>query len=340
MRIVLLGAPGSGKGTQSQRLVERFRIPQISTGDLLRSAVARGTELGKNARAAMDAGKLVDDAIVLGMIGERLADADTTPGFILDGFPRNLAQASALDEMLVELRRPLTAVVLLDVDSEELVRRIAGRRSCPNCGHVYNIHSKPLLGIQGELRCQNCAESPVLAQRPDDNEATVGKRLQVYENQTRPLVDYYRAQGLLRVISAEGDVDDITRLLVAALTAPEARAAQGSPGLEIVSMEAPARHAPPKKSAAKKPVADTSTAKTSAAKRAVKKPAAKKPARKSTVTKATAKKPAAKKTAPKRSVPKKTAARKAPARKPARARAAKKKAAKKPVRKPAKRSRR
>jgi adenylate kinase len=113
--------------------------------------------------------------------------------------------------------------VLLEVDNAELTRRIAGRRSCPNCGHVYNIHSKPLLGMHGELHCLNCVQAPLLVQRPDDNEATVGRRLQVYEEQTRPLVDYYRAQGLLRVISAEGDVDDVTKLLVAALSAPEAR---------------------------------------------------------------------------------------------------------------------
>src|SRR6478609_9145840 len=137
MRIVLLGAPGSGKGTQSQRLVQRFGIPQISTGDLLRSAVARGTPLGMKAKDAMQAGKLVDDAIVLGMIRERLADADTANGFILDGFPRNIAQARALDGMLTQLGKPLTAVVQLDVPYAELTRRIAGRRSCPVCKSVF-----------------------------------------------------------------------------------------------------------------------------------------------------------------------------------------------------------
>ena len=144
MHIVLLGAPGSGKGTQSQRLVQRFGIPQISTGDLLRSAVARGTPLGVAAKGAMQAGKLVDDAIVLGMIRERLADADTANGFILDGFPRNIAQARALDGMLAQLGKPLTAVVQLDVPYAELTRRIAGRRSCPVCKTVFNIYSMPL----------------------------------------------------------------------------------------------------------------------------------------------------------------------------------------------------
>ena len=217
MRIVLLGAPGSGKGTQSQRLVQRFGIPQISTGDLLRSAVARGTPLGVAAKDAMQAGKLVDDSIVLGMIRERLSAADATSGFILDGFPRNLAQARALDEMLTQLGKPLTAVVQLDVPYAELTRRIAGRRTCPVCKTVYNIYSMPL---GAELRCTNCSDHPVLVQRPDDNEETVVERLKVYESQTRPLLDYYGKQGLLQSIDAQGDVDDITALLVHVVTAP------------------------------------------------------------------------------------------------------------------------
>jgi adenylate kinase len=136
MRIVLLGAPGSGKGTQSQRLVQKHGIPQISTGDLLRAAVARGTSLGLRAKEAMDAGKLVDDEIVLGMIRERLAEPDAKNGFILDGFPRNIAQANALDALLTELKQPLDAVVQMDVDYGELVRRISGRRTCSECGRV------------------------------------------------------------------------------------------------------------------------------------------------------------------------------------------------------------
>lgn len=217
MRIVLLGAPGSGKGTQSQRLVQRFGIPQISTGDLLRSAVARGTSLGVAARDAMQAGKLVDDAIVLGMIRERLADADVANGFILDGFPRNLAQARALDGMLTQLGKPLTAVVQLDAPYAELTRRIAGRRSCPVCKSVFNIYSMP---VGAELRCTNCGDHPVLLQRPDDNEETVVERLKVYESQTRPLLQYYGRQGLLQSIDAQGDIDEITALLVHVLTAP------------------------------------------------------------------------------------------------------------------------
>jgi adenylate kinase len=220
MRIVLLGAPGSGKGTQSQRLVQRFGTPQISTGDLLRAAVKQGTPLGVAAKAAMDAGKLVSDDIVLGMIRERLADADVAKGFILDGFPRNIAQAEALDAMLKQVGKPLTAVVQLEVPYAELTRRIAGRRSCQTCGSVYNIYSMP---VGAAMVCTRCANHPPLYQRPDDNEATVVERLKVYEAQTRPLISYYSKQGLLQSIDALGDVDAITALLVGVLTAPAKR---------------------------------------------------------------------------------------------------------------------
>jgi adenylate kinase len=228
MRIVLLGAPGSGKGTQSQRLVQHFGIPQISTGDLLRSAVKRGTPLGMAAKGAMDAGKLVDDSIVLGMIRERLADADTAGGFILDGFPRNIAQAEALDAMLKELGKPLTAVVQMEVPYADLTRRIAGRRSCQNCGRVFNIYSMP---VGAPLVCPSCVGNPELYQRPDDNEATVVERLKVYESQTRPLIQYYAKKGLLQSIDAQGDIDSITALLIHVLTAPRspARTRRASP---------------------------------------------------------------------------------------------------------------
>jgi adenylate kinase len=219
MRIVLLGAPGSGKGTQSQRLVERAGIPQISTGDLLRAAVARGTELGRQAKQAMDEGRLVDDSLVLGMIRERLGEPDTRRGFILDGFPRNLAQAHALERLLAALRQPLDAVVQLDVDSRELVRRISGRRTCADCGRVFNLLTCPPAATHSEL-CPRTGAPHRLMQRPDDNEATVAERLRVYDEQTRPLIDFYRARGLLRVINAEGDVDEVTRRLAQALAAP------------------------------------------------------------------------------------------------------------------------
>jgi adenylate kinase len=222
MRIVLLGAPGAGKGTQSQRLVERLGIPQISTGDLLRSAVARGTELGRQAKEAMDAGRLVDDSLVLGMIRERLGERDARKGFILDGFPRNLAQAHALERLLENLGQPLDAVVQLEVDYRELVRRISGRRSCADCGRVFNLLTSATSGRAPEI-CPRTGAPHRLVQRPDDNEATVAERLRVYDEKTRPLVDFYRARGLLRVIDAQGDVDEVTRRLYRALGIRPAR---------------------------------------------------------------------------------------------------------------------
>jgi adenylate kinase len=217
MRIILLGPPGSGKGTQSQRLVERVGIPQISTGDLLRAAVAKGTALGLRAKAAMDAGGLVDDEVVLDMIRERLAERDAQPGFILDGFPRNLAQARALDGMLKALGKPLDAVVLMDVDYGELARRISGRRTCQDCGRVFNVFTSP--PAEGET-CPKTSAPHRLFQRSDDNEGAVAERLRVYDEKTRPLVDFYRRQGLLRTIQAAGNVEDVASRLRAALETP------------------------------------------------------------------------------------------------------------------------
>jgi adenylate kinase len=217
MRIVLLGAPGSGKGTQSQRLVERFHIPQISTGDLLRAAVAHGTPLGLQAKEAMSAGRLVADEIVLGMIRERLGEPDTRDGFILDGFPRNIAQARALDDMLAQVDQPLDTVVQMNVDYGELSRRIAGRRTCTDCGKVLNLLTSPPATLEHE-RCPKTGQPHRLFQRPDDNESTVAERLRVYEAQTRPLIDYYRDQGLLRSIEAEGEIADVSARLEQALT--------------------------------------------------------------------------------------------------------------------------
>ena len=228
MRIVLLGAPGSGKGTQSQRLVERVGIPQISTGDLLREAVARGTELGRQAKEAMDSGRLVEDSLVLGMIRERLGEPDARRGFILDGFPRNLAQAHALDRLLEALKQPLDAVVQLEVDSRELVRRIAGRRSCADCGRVFNLLTSPPSGA-GAV-CPKTGAPHRLMQRPDDNEATVAERLRVYDEKTRPLIDFYRARGLLQVIDAEADVDEVTARLAQVLRVPALRTPKRAAG--------------------------------------------------------------------------------------------------------------
>jgi adenylate kinase len=198
MRIVLLGAPGSGKGTQSQLLVKAFCVPQISTGDLLREAVSKSTELGLRAKAAMDAGKLVDDDTMLGMIRERLRQPDATRGFILDGFPRNLAQAEALQKMLMELGTPLESVVLLNLDLQILFKRLTGRRICQDCGKVFNVYTSP--PPEGKHR---------LIQRPDDKEEVIGKRLEVYEAQTKPLIKYYEAAHLLRIVDADADVDTV-----------------------------------------------------------------------------------------------------------------------------------
>jgi adenylate kinase len=255
MRIVLLGAPGSGKGTQSQRLVERHGIPQISTGDLLRAAVARATPLGLRAKEAMDQGKLVEDEIVLGMIRERLAEPDVANGFILDGFPRNIAQANALDALLGELGQPLDAVVQMDVDYGELMRRISGRRTCSDCGKVFNLFSTPADQIETE-QCPRTGEPHKLFQRPDDTEETVANRLKVYEEKTKPLIEFYRDKGLLQAIDAQGDVDDITARLESVLRG------LGRTGAAVsIGKSAPRKPARKRKSLPRKPTARTVTRK-------------------------------------------------------------------------------
>ena len=209
MRLVLLGAPGSGKGTQAQRMRDQKGIPQVSSGDLLRDAVARGTELGPRAKAAMDAGELVTDDIVLGLIRERLGHPDAAAGFILDGYPRNCAQADALDRLLTELAQPLDAVVLMKVDEKALLMRLGGRRTCPACGKVFNLYSSP--SEKGE-RCDNPvhgADAPVLKQRDDDKEDVIENRLKVYAEQTSPLIEHYKARGLLKVVNADQPMDRV-----------------------------------------------------------------------------------------------------------------------------------
>ena len=217
MRIVLLGAPGSGKGTQSQLLVKTYGVPQISTGDLLREAVAARTELGMRAKSAMDCGKLVDDATVLGMIRERLGQADAAKGFILDGFPRNIAQADALAKVLSDIHRPLEAVVLLNLDLGVLFKRLTGRRICQDCGQVFNVFTSP---PDNALHLQKCGHAPRLIQRPDDKEDVIGKRLEVYDAQTKPLIQYYREAGLLRVVDADADMDSVFKSIQQAVQAP------------------------------------------------------------------------------------------------------------------------
>jgi len=204
MRIVMLGAPGSGKGTQAQRLQQDHQLPQVSTGDLLRRAVADKTPLGLKAKATMDAGELVSDEIVLGMIKERLAKPDAKRGFILDGFPRNLAQADSLNAVLAELGQKIDAAVLMDVDFDILMKRLTGRRTCSKTGQVLNIHFSAPADLEA---CRKAGGE--LLQRDDDNETTIRNRLQVYERQTAPLVDYYEKRGVLKKVAATGEVDDV-----------------------------------------------------------------------------------------------------------------------------------
>lgn len=213
MRIVLLGAPGSGKGTQAQRLTKLYNIPQISTGDLLRAAVASGSELGIKAKQAMDAGALVSDDIVLGMIKERLQASDAANGFILDGFPRNLSQADSLDQLLSEIDQPLQAGLLIDVDFEVLMKRLTGRLSCKSCGAVYNRYFSP---PKQEGVCDSCGEA-ALYHRADDNEETIANRLSVYEKNTAPLIGYYEDKGLLKRVNGVGEMDDILNAIKAEL---------------------------------------------------------------------------------------------------------------------------
>ena len=214
MRLVLLGAPGSGKGTQAQRMQARHGVPQVSTGDLLREAVVAGTELGRAAQVVMQAGQLVADDIMLGIIRERLARPDAARGFILDGFPRTQAQADGLAALLKNLGTPLDAVVLMEIDPEVLLRRVAGRRNCRRCGRVFHIEANP--PKPGE-RCAD-GRPHDLFQRPDDNEATVRQRLTVYGERTQPLIEHYERQGLLRRIDANGTLDEVDARLEAALT--------------------------------------------------------------------------------------------------------------------------
>ena len=204
MRIVLLGAPGAGKGTQAKILIEKYGMPQISTGDLLRAAVAAGTALGKEAKSYMDKGELVPDSVVLGMVGERLKQDDCKKGYILDGFPRNTAQAEALDKMLSSLNMSLTAALSVDVPFEDLMKRLTGRRTCKACGQMYNIYFK---APAKEAVCDKC--SGELFQRDDDKEATIKKRLEVYTAQTEPLIGYYKNKGIVKSVSGTGSIDEI-----------------------------------------------------------------------------------------------------------------------------------
>lgn len=213
MRIVLVGPPGAGKGTQAAFLAKNLSIPHISTGDLFRANISQGTELGKQAKAFMDAGNLVPDEVTIGMAHDRMTQPDAENGFLLDGFPRNVSQAEALDESLKTDGQKLDAVLDLEVPEDEVVKRIAGRRICRNdSSHVFHVtYSKP----KAEGVCDVCGGE--LYQRGDDQEETVRKRLDVYHRETEPIIDHYKAQGLVVTISALGKVDEVTKRAMDAL---------------------------------------------------------------------------------------------------------------------------
>lgn len=329
MRIVLIGAPGGGKGTQAKLLIEKYGIPQVSTGDLLREAVAAGSVLGMRAKAAMDAGQLVSDDIVLGMIKERLSKPDAKNGFILDGFPRNIPQAEALDKLLQGMSKPLQTALLIDVGFDILMQRLTGRRTCSSCGQMFNIHTNP---PRMEGVCDKCGGT--VTQRSDDNEATISNRLRVYEAQTAPLVDYYRGQGKLRSVKGTGEIKGIFASIVQILDSLPA--GEAKPKAKPAAKKAPAKAestepAKTKKKPAAKKKKAAGKKKSAGKKKTTKKKAAgkKKAVKKKVTKKKAAKKKVAKKKAAKRKPAKKKAAKKKVAKKKAKKKAGKKKAAKK-----------
>ena len=218
MRIVLVGPPGAGKGTQAAFLANNLSIPHISTGDLFRANISQQTDLGKLAKSYMDAGNLVPDEVTSGMAKDRMEQPDAEHGFLLDGFPRNVSQAEALDEMLSAAGMKLDAVLDLEVPEDEVVKRIAGRRVCrKDSSHVFHVTYSP---PKQEGVCDVCGGE--LYQRDDDSEETVRKRLEVYHTQTEPIIDYYKAQGLVVTISALGKVEDVTARAMQALQSDKA----------------------------------------------------------------------------------------------------------------------
>ena len=212
MRIVLLGAPGSGKGTQAKKLMSERNIPHISTGDMLREAVASGTRFGQQAKDIIDVGQLVSDDIMLGIISERLSQPDAADGFILDGFPRTQKQALDLEDLLDQLGTPIDAAVLMDVDFDILMKRLTGRRTCSLTGKLLNVY----FSSREELdACTNAGGQ--LIHRKDDNEETIGRRLEVYRSRTEPVVEYYRSRGKLQTVDAEGTIDEVYQRFCSAL---------------------------------------------------------------------------------------------------------------------------
>jgi adenylate kinase len=216
--LVFLGAPGAGKGTQARAVAEKLGIPHISTGDMFRDHVSRGTDLGRQVKPVMEHGGLVSDDIVVAMLAERIAQPDCAAGFILDGFPRTLAQGQQLEKLLAETGRPSVLAVNLRVGYTDLVRRLTGRRTCVLCGEIYNIHFRP---PKVEGRCDR--EGGELKQRADDREDVIRERLEEYERKTQPLVEFYRERGALQDVDAEAAPEELTRRLLELLEAAVAR---------------------------------------------------------------------------------------------------------------------
>lgn len=212
MRAILMGPPGAGKGTQAADLIKRYQIPHISTGDMFRAAIKAGTALGLKAKAFMDAGSLVPDEVTIGIVAERLAEPDCSKGFLLDGFPRTVAQANALDKILVDLQMTLEGVLNIEVDEEKLLERLTGRRICRQCGATYHMVFNP---PATDNVCDQCGGE--LYQRSDDTLETAKNRLQVYNDQTQPLIEYYREKGLLREINGDQEIAKVLQDIVEAL---------------------------------------------------------------------------------------------------------------------------
>jgi len=352
MRIVLIGAPGSGKGTQAKLMVNQYWIPQISTGELLREAVDKRTPMGVQAKAAMDAGQLVSDEVVLQIVKERISgtqrganDKQYRDGFILDGFPRTIHQAEALDRILDDLNKPIQAAIYIDVDFDVLMQRMTGRRTCESCGQVYNIYTSPPK-LDGQ--CDECGGN--LRHRADDNEATIGNRLRVYESQTAPLVSYYRNQGKLKTVNGVGDIEEIfaeiCRILDNLPQSSTVKAiAAGGEAMNDVTEEVKVGTDAAKGGTTAASTGSAGAAKKKSAKKAAKKKAAKKKVAKKAAKKKVAKKAAKKKVAKKaakKKVAKKAAKKKVAkkAKKKVAKKAAKKKVAKKAKKKAAKKAKR